>query len=238
MNKLNTLSKLAIAGITGAAALTVPMEAEAAYFKLDDFNVDLERRAGIGFPNPNDDVSKTVIGGDIWPETWDRTQLEVETLVGTDPGQAVLCPRCGALELVSGAGNSQNRVTLDYAGPQLDLSVYDGWMPHYSADLNGGVLRLYGDGEVIATSDSLFPDGLPNTDMRSGPQFLRPLMLEWLDGADLTVTTLRIEIDGIENGVGNLDFSVDHKKAPEPGTILGLLAISGLGFGLKRKKQS
>ncbi|ACB54629.1 hypothetical protein cce_5283 (plasmid) [Crocosphaera subtropica ATCC 51142] len=32
--------------------------------------------------------------------------------------------------------------------------------------------------------------------------------------------------------------SITTQKAPEPGTILGLLAISGLGLGLKRKKQS
>ncbi len=41
---------------------------------------------------------------------------------------------------------------------------------------------------------------------------------------------------------GSVFFSFENsfiqKKAPEPGTILGLLAISGLGLGLKKKKQS
>ncbi len=38
MNKLNFLSKLAIAGVASVAALAVPMKANAGTFIIDDFN--------------------------------------------------------------------------------------------------------------------------------------------------------------------------------------------------------
>ncbi|MGK7879587.1 MAG: PEP-CTERM sorting domain-containing protein, partial [Crocosphaera sp.] len=38
--------------------------------------------------------------------------------------------------------------------------------------------------------------------------------------------------------VEKLEVDIQGTDVPEPGTVLGLLAISGLGLGLKRKKQS
>ena len=257
MGKPHFLPKLAIAGVAGVAMLAAPIKAEAAYFKLDDFNVtetkivDTEPMTP-GVPPFRTDVSKTLIGGDIWPADWDRDRLETMNVDG-DPGLARLCSDCGAFEMISGTGGSQNKAWVNYSGPTFDLSVYDGWMPHYSADLPngdpsptnlGGDLRLRtgpdanGDGLfdiVLATSESQFPNGLPNTG-GAAPEFLETLMLSWEANVNLTVSNLQIEIDG--TGVNNLDFTVDHKKAPEPGTILGLLAVGGLGLGLKHKKQS
>ncbi|WP_198648436.1 PEP-CTERM sorting domain-containing protein, partial [Cyanothece sp. BG0011] len=178
---------------------------------------------------------KSEINSDIWPADWDRIELGVENIVG-DPGEARLCQACGAFEMLSGAGNSQNIAWVDYAGPETDLSVYDGWWTLYSADLDGGDLQLLTDTDNDGTFDLVLAEGidLANTG-GAGPEFLQALKLDWLT-EDLTVDDLRVQIDG--TGVGNLDFTVDGvKKAPEPGTILGLLAVGSLGVAAKRKKQ-
>ncbi|MGK7879552.1 MAG: PEP-CTERM sorting domain-containing protein [Crocosphaera sp.] len=52
----------------------------------------------------------------------------------------------------------------------------------------------------------------------------------------LDLVPVETESPGGEGAAGDV-FGI-KKATPEPGTILGLLAISGLGLGLKRKKQS
>ncbi|MDJ0662657.1 MAG: PEP-CTERM sorting domain-containing protein [Crocosphaera sp.] len=230
MNPPKLLKALAIAGIA-AAGFAVPMKANGAGFVIDDYNVTDLREA----PPTNTDVSKTIINGDIWPEDWDRVELDAVTVNG-DPVEARLCPNCGAFEMISGAGNSQGIAWVDYEGPEFDLSVYDGWWVLYSADLDGGDLALLTDSNNDGTFDLTLAEAidLPNTG-GAGPEFLEALKLDWLTD-DLTVDDLRVQIDG--TGVGNLDFTVDGvKKAPEPGTILGLLAVGSLSVAAKRKKQ-
>ena len=54
--------------------------------------------------------------------------------------------------------------------------------------------------------------------------------------SDNSVSDVTIRIDGVEG----LNASPDNARlvtTPEPGTILGLLAVGGLGLGLKRKNK-
>ena len=70
------------------------------------------------------------------------------------------------------------------------------------------------------------PNGNREADFLSGQRMV-------LDIVDTISTTGTGEINTVLN-----EFTQAPKSTPEPGTIIGLLAVGGLGLGLKRKKQS
>ncbi|MDJ0842954.1 PEP-CTERM sorting domain-containing protein [Crocosphaera sp.] len=267
MNKLNLLSKLAIAGITGAAALAVPMNAEASVFIIDDFvsgpfgedtpappntQVCTDNIAG-GDPGTCDpdkteiDLLNTVMNdtplmdGDTMTENgWMRTMSALRTT--GDLLETEICVFCRAAHLTSGPGGGQGISSFTYTNgdeASVDLSDFEYFMFRYAADHSGGDVRLYTDVNDDGVFNTLLAEALdlPDTNGSSSPSELIPYMFPLLE--TLTVNDLQIQIDG--QGVNDLQVTLDDAKlvqAPEPGTILGLLAISGLGFGLKRKKQS
>lgn len=241
MNKLNLLPKLAIAGVTGIAALTFPMKAEASSFIIDDFNRDpnnptipsagppaLDNTAGNGGVSslstidPGNTVMNILGGG-----PWSR-QFYADLLSGEEV-QTFICYGCQEGHAFSTTESSNGIFEWRYTGSTFDASEFDHFMIDY-LDLAGrpiepgGVVELYFDGFLAAQSDPL-----PGEEQ---PSLMLPLLI-----SPNSVSNVTIRIDGVEG----LNASPDNAKlvtTPEPGTILGLLAVGGLGLGLKRKKQS
>ncbi len=96
----------------------------------------------------------------------------------------------------------------------------------------------------VATGDSVggigfqIEEGLANinaTDESFGTNVVRDTSITF-GTDDAPAGIYEIVITGEERVTGSA--TQGHAGVPEPGTILGLLAIGGLGLGLKRKKQS
>jgi hypothetical protein len=244
MNKLNFLSKLAIAGVTGIAALTFPMKAEAASFIIDDFNGDPATTSGssaadntIGdggvlasSPIDPGNTVMNILGGGLWSR-----QLYAELLSGGDQVRTVVCYGCQEGHAFSDFPPGSTAVGIfewRYTGSTFNASKFNHFkMDYLDTPRNvpqgsikpGGVVELYFDGVLAAQSNPL-----PGEET----SLMLPLLI-----SPSSVSNVTIRIDGVPG----LDASPDNAKlvtTPEPGTILGLLAVGGLGLGLKRKKQS
>ncbi len=240
MNKLNLLTKLALAGVASVAALTFPIKAEASSFIIDDFNraPDSPTIPSAGPPAVDStangegvsslstiDIGNTVmniLGGGPWSREF------YADLLSGDEVQTFVCYGCQEGHAFSTTESSNGIFEWRYTGSTLDASEFDHFMVDY-LDLAdqpiepGGVIELYFDGELAAQSEPLPGEEQPS------------LMLPLLFSPD-SVSNVTIRINGVEG----LNASPDNAKlvaTPEPGTILGLLAVGGLGLGLKRKNK-
>ena len=237
MNKLNLLPKLAFAGVTGIAALTFPMKAEALSFIIDDFNGDSSNGnsrtalddttddGGVSEPSPIDpgNTVMNILGGGPWSR-----EIFAELLSGGESVRTVVCYGCQEGHAFSDPPGADGDFEWRYTGGTFDASEFEYFTIDYLEAIDetinpGGVVELYFDGVLAAQSDPL-PD--ESTSLKL------PLLI-----SDDSVSDVTIRVDGVEG----LNVSIDNAKlvtTPEPGTILGLLAVGGLGLGLKRKKQS
>ena len=237
MHKLNFLSKLAIAGVTGLAALIFPIKAEAFSFIVDDFNgnpppsgsvVDDTIGDGGVFGPSRIDQANTVmntLGGGNWSR-----QLYAELLSGGESVTTVVCYGCGEGHAFSDSG-AQGRFEWIYTGSNFDASKFDYFTIDYldtprnepeGSIEPGGVVELYFDDLLAAQSGPL-----PGEET----SLILPLLI-----SDNSVSKVTIRIDGIEG----LNASPDNAKlvaTPEPGAILGLLAVGGLGLLTRRTNR-
>ncbi len=240
MNKLNLLSKLAIAGTLGMIG-TVGVTATSADASTGGVAWTVFTNDFIDQLNPDLDVPPL----DDPPDTFN--------LIFGDGGAAT--------SINSTSGKFIN--WLGDAPPSFSINV-----PEVTVELQQSI-PLDGTPPALAVYTAVndetfdFSSGLlPTASITSlewvvpmGTQFLLTGLTENSANVSLCVETCEGRpfwlADGEElHAINNIAVEVDPqqaqssasstliKKAPEPGTVLGLLAISGLGFGLKRKKQS
>jgi hypothetical protein len=249
MTKNNLLQKLALAGIAGAALFAAPMKADAGTFIIDDFNgttppspvvqscpdTTANGVPEICGPTVIDPIN-TVMGVAGGAPGWTRGLSA--NLISGDSVQSGICYNCDHAHAISNA-NSLGDFDWTYNGPSLNLSQYSGQfvMFNYGADLADGVVRFTFDRpgflDVVVTSNSLPATALSGTP--DSYMLLLPVSQVFDD-----LTSVKIEILGSVGSVIALHAHIDNVKlvsVPEAGTVLGLLAVSGLGLGLKRKKQ-
>jgi hypothetical protein len=236
MNPPKLLKALAIAGIGAAAAFAVPMEAKA-FIIIDDFNGTdpadssactdalVGGKTGICDPTATfiDPINKVMFDEHTnmalgWVRTLDAM------LVAGDSVSTEVCYNCDTGHAVSNAASTGMFEWIYTGGPAFDGTQFKYFMIDYlNADVAGGDIALLFDGVEVAGIDDL---AVGNTS----------LMLKVLT-ADTQVSEVRIKIDGVDR----LDVDIDNAKlikdVPEPGTIIGLLAMGGLGLVSKRKKQ-
>jgi hypothetical protein len=222
MSKPNLLQKLAIAGMAGCSTLALnllsPINAEA----IDlDFVID-----------PGN------VGDSFQSKTFDFDLLNGQPLNGDSVTLDVLFDNMKHLEL----DFNNSDPTSEYVyNAVLKLSHDLGVIP--SGDLvNDGFLSDE-TGASIATAT--FPGGGGSlTDVFYTLGFTESSV----DG--LIHHDIHFQFDLFNGGTitdGELELSIsspngtitvgEWEPVPEPGTILGLLAVAGLGLGLKRKKQ-
>ncbi|MEA5533858.1 PEP-CTERM sorting domain-containing protein [Crocosphaera sp. XPORK-15E] len=231
MNTSKLLQKLAIAGIAGAAALAVPMEAKANLI-IDDFNTtttyvcsDLTQPGDICDPASTlITLGNTVMQAHGVDLGWERF-LNTTLLFPGDGVSTEVCANCQTGHAVSNANSTGIFEWIYRGGTAFDGTEFKSFMYDWSADLAGANLELLFDNIVVAT-DPLLP-------ATGGATISRMLDL-MTDDTSVTEVILRV------NGVEELDADIDNAKlvkTPEPGTVLGLVALGGLGLVSKRKKQ-
>lgn len=260
MNKLNFLSKLAIAGIAGT---------------ISTINITMTPAQ----------ASNLNIGSDLtWSGGWSPALIpqidpidDDEIIQFTLNGSATIEQTSGdfAVWLPLGIGQTEP-VEFDFTGNVSQLEVT--WQQVTGEDILPGtpaalaVYQLQEDVVFDFTDEfvgEILPKFLPDEEIEVTeikyviPAGVQYLLDEFIPGefADLSIcgtTCARVPfwmVNGKNDpafsnhgfseiiAAGQRNASYDSEtivvaKAPEPGTILGLLAISGLGLGLKRKKQS
>lgn len=196
-----------------------------------------------------------VPNGTVTMNGWSRS-LSADLIFG-DSVTTEVCTNCGVGELDIDV-NSYGWGDWTYNGPSLDLSWYDRLMFDWGADQAGADIRFIferqGVGSFMLQQNDL-PQGQPFTpstfmlDLPDDPNSINIL-------EDITSIEILIDGSGREfdrtfdinnpgqndpNAIFDLDANIDNiklVKAPEPGTILGLVSISVLSLSLKRKKQS
>ena len=245
MNKLNTLSKLAIAGIAGAVSavgiVTTPAEASR-----------LTPESSIGWQESTSSFAPEVNPSDPIAEPPDEF-----TVTFSNDNNAIIQGPSGDFDIWF--NDNQN---LD-PFPAVTVTFIQR-EPADDTPPTNAVYRAVTDFEFDFT-DSLpdgaaKPDGTELTELRfivpEETQFLLDTFTPGTDAAfnlcfETCVDRPYWLVNGKRNdarttfnfqdlGGGTPQYGVVSviTGVPEPGTILGLLAISGLGLGLKRKKQS
>ncbi|MDJ0510345.1 MAG: PEP-CTERM sorting domain-containing protein [Crocosphaera sp.] len=106
----------------------------------------------------------------------------------------------------------------------------------FHSQISNNTIAEFPDGtaKVFEGVEFLFPN-VPGAGLENIPVGGTSSILFLTANGHLDLVPAETESPGGEGAAGDV-YGI--KKAPEPGTILGLLAISGLGLGLKRKKQS
>ncbi len=120
---------------------------------------------------------------------------------------------------------------------QNTLTVDASFQPLWTLDLGGGDMLEYDLNVINTTQTTPLSTTAPTTVNFSGTGFLisdnqRVGLANFTAAAVFNPTLNQWETDG------GLVVQVQAVGVPEPGTIVGLLALSGLGLGLKLKKQS
>ena len=251
MTKNNLLQKLALAGVVaGAAFIAAPMNANAGTFIIDDFkgndaapspsstvtdntpdnNPGIQGTGVYLSPTPID-IQNTVMGSKVAVDGdtttlngWTRgIYAELDTGSSTDVVTTRVCYNCNQGHIQTDTNASGNSSWIYNSGTGLDLSSFTDFMVKYDADLPGGIVQLWIDNTIAYQSGAL-PIGVTNI---KAPLLFSP---------DSSVTDLRINILGVTSLDANI-YDVKLTSVPEPSSVLGLLALGGLGLGLKRKKQ-
>ncbi len=225
MNKLNFLP-LGLASLGSIAALgiaTTPVQAQTSTFEWDDATSDfVEDATGAFTPGGSFDVefspggiAAVFIANGIF-DLFD----EIPTLVNTVPTigtfsflQDDTTPP-GQAEFVL-----DNQLTFEFDINEDGLSDLIGFLPEDSPFL--GILNA---------------DGSVEFDLESGG------IAEWTailpDGTTVIADSSVFEFGQTAGSSGGAYIGELTVTTPEPTTILGLLAVSGLGLGLKGKKKS
>ena len=237
MNKLNFLSKLVIFAVTGFGSTTMLRVTSVQAFQLTLQNaIDTCLVAGdcsLGDKTVYDiSVSGALVEGgdptDVVPE-YENTLFELEQLANPLD-----------YEVVFDFANNETAGTgpAFYTGQEANITYT---IETTDADLFIDAVRLDSDVAIGTGTTTVTKTGNNFNDLTSfqgnaDPQFTRASVTP--PQKIITVTdTFSTTGDGAINEFNN-EFGQTSSHIPEPGTILGLLAVGVLGLGLKGKKQS
>ena len=229
MNKLKSLSKLAIAAVAGVSATTMLEVTSAQAFQLplsDALNCGITEDCSLG----DKVITNVGIGGDLNLATYGNAVFELEQNPADPLDYEVVLdfgPNESDTTPAFFTGTGELTYTISVTDPNLGL-IATGVDSDVFGILDGGTTSVEksGTGFTAITSEN-------GSNVGTG---ISPIQMS-IDITD--------EISTVDPGAIN-EFSneflqgpkPDPEPVPEPGTILGLLAVGGLGLGLKRKKQS
>jgi hypothetical protein len=117
---------------------------------------------------------------------------------------------------------------------------------HTTRPLQNGLLPFYFTTNLPSLNNTTYNGEQPEiiNDDVTGAHYFATLTGSWADATNSNVVYLGFSDGNGGSGTGD-DDAADYviritsvqQKVPEPGTILGLLAVGGLGVAMKRKKQ-
>lgn len=255
MNKLNLLPKLAIAGAIGTVSTVGILTASAEASTLTpgsgitwtDATTDF--RGQVDISDPNDTFNVTFMFDGV-----NNPPMPLATIFNPTGDFGNWFNNNQQIALPPVAVTFQQVMPAPGTPPALAVySATDDFEFDFTSVLPSGATKA--DGTTLVTELKYVVPGLPRGDADGAAQFLVGDITATGVELDLCLTTCEDRPYWLVNGKRNSqigDFQFEDTAAlggafqvqssvtgvPEPGTVLGLFVIGGLGLGLKGKKQS